>query len=278
MSSPAALSVIVPACDEAGYIDACLHSLLAAEPADFEVIVVANGCTDDTATRARRHQPAFAARGNPLRVLELPALGKPGALNAGDAEARHGARVYLDADVTLNPPLLRQLAEALAGDAPRYASGQPEVLRPRSAISRAYARFWVRLPFVAQGVPGFGLFAVNAAGRARWGAFPPIISDDTFVRLHFAPAERIGVTGRYQWPLVEGLRPLVRVRRRQDQGVAEIAALYPGLIANDDTPRPGIGWLLGVLLRDPAGFAVYGVVSLAVRLGRGAQSGWVRGR
>lgn len=278
MNRPAPLSVIIPACNEAGYIDACLRALLAAEPTDFEVIVVANGCTDDTAARARRHQPAFGASGTDLRVLELPALGKPGALNAGDAAARHGARVYLDADVTPGPALLRQLAEALGGDAPRYASGRPEVLLPRSAISRAYARFWVRLPFVAQGVPGFGLFAVNAAGRARWGAFPPIISDDTFVRLHFAPAERIGVADRYQWPLVEGFGPLVRVRRRQDQGVAEITALYPALMANDDTPRPGIGWLMGRLLRDPAGFAVYGLISLAVRLGWGAQSGWVRGR
>ena len=57
------LSVIIPACNEAGYIEACLHSLLASEPAQFEVLVVANGCTDDTADRARRLIPAFAARG-----------------------------------------------------------------------------------------------------------------------------------------------------------------------------------------------------------------------
>ena len=272
------LSVIIPACNEAGYIEACLHSLLASEPAQFEVLVVANGCTDDTADRARRLIPAFAARGVELRVLELPALGKPGALNAGDAAVRHGARLYLDADVTLSPALLPLLARALAGAAPRYASGEPEVRRARSAISRAYARFWVRLPFVAQDVPGFGLFAVNAAGRARWGAFPPIISDDTFVRLQFAPAERIRVPAPYQWPLVEGFAPLVRVRRRQDQGVAEIARLYPALMAHEGKPRPGAGWLLGRLLRDPLAFVVYGAVSLAVRLGRGAQSGWVRGR
>ena len=30
------------------------------------------------------------------------------------------------------------------------------------------AAIWVRLPFMTDGVPGAGLFAVNASGRARW--------------------------------------------------------------------------------------------------------------
>ncbi len=57
----------------------------------------------------------------------------------------------------------------------------------RSALTRAYARFWQRLPFNRTVAPGYGLYAVNAAGRARWEAFPAIISDDTFVRLQFTP-------------------------------------------------------------------------------------------
>ncbi len=44
------------------------------------------------------------------------------------------------------------------------------------AVSRAYARLWARVPFMARGVPGCGLFALNAAGRARWGDWPAIIS------------------------------------------------------------------------------------------------------
>ena len=56
MSGPAGrLSVVIPASNEAGRIGACLHALLAqegvAEP--VEVIVVANGCRDDTAAVAR---------------------------------------------------------------------------------------------------------------------------------------------------------------------------------------------------------------------------------
>lgn len=273
-----ALSVIIPACNEARFIDACLCAVLASDGVDLQVIVAANGCTDDTAARARAHAPAFEARGWALDVLELPALGKPGALDAGDAAAFHANRAYLDADVTVSPPLLGQIAQALDCAQPRYASGRPMVAPARSAVTRAYSRFWVRLPFVARGVPGFGLYAVNAAGRARWGAFPQIISDDTFVRLNFAPAERIGVPASFEWPMVEGFSQLVRVRRRQDQGVAEVARLYPGLFANAQTTRPSAGWLVAQALRDPLAFAAYVAVSLAVRVGGRGQSGWVRGR
>lgn len=272
------LSVLIPACNESGWIDACLRAVLASDGVQgAQVVVIANGCTDDTADRARAHAPAFAERGWRLEVLDLPALGKPGALDAGDAAALHADRVYLDADVTVSPPLLAQIAAVLARPEAVYASGRPHVTA-QGQVARAYARFWVRLPFVADGVPGFGLFAVNAAGRARWGRFPTIISDDTFVRLQFSPAERIGVQAGYDWPMVEGFARLVRVRRRQDQGVAELAALHPGLMANEGKARPGKGWLLRRLLADPVAFATYAAVTLAVRLGWARQAGWVRGR
>jgi hypothetical protein len=143
-------------------------------------------------------------------------------------------------------------------------------------VTRAYARFWQRLPFAQSNAPGYGLFAVNAAGRARWGDFPGIISDDTFVRLQFDPAERLQVAARYDWPMIEGFAALSRVRRRQDAGVAEIDRLYPGLLAREAKPQLRAGQLLGLCLHDPLGFASYAAVSLAVRLRRG--QGWSRGR
>ena len=134
-------------------------------------------------------------------------------------------RAYLDADVICEPALLGQIRAALGGAAPAYATGRLAVARAESWVTRAYADLWTRLPFVTGGAVGAGFFAVNAAGRARWGGFPEIISDDTFVRLNFAPDERHEVAARYHWPMVEGWRNLVRVRRRQDAGVAEVYRL-----------------------------------------------------
>lgn len=274
------LSVVIPANNEAGWIAGCLGALFASAPVactgGAEVVVVANGCTDRTAAIAQGFATQAAEAGWDLQVLDLPAIGKPGALNAGDRAATGAMRMYLDADVRVSPELVPQLVAALSREVATYASGRPLVAPARSAVTRAYARFWQRLPFAQSPAPGFGLFAVNAAGRARWGEFPGIISDDTFVRLQFSPSERVECPATYDWPMIEGFRALVKVRRRQDAGVAEIARLHPGLLEREGKPGLGPGRLVAMALRDPLGFGTYAFVSVAVRLKRG--SGWARGR
>ncbi|WP_371227813.1 glycosyltransferase family 2 protein [Roseovarius sp. 2305UL8-3] len=278
--TPPLISIIIPAHNEADYIGDCLDALLASEPGEWraEVIVVANACTDQTVSLAHGFADQAAALGWGFRVIDTATPGKLNALNEGEAAASGTLFAYLDADVQVSPPLMGQIVAALAGDAPGYASGRPIVVPARSALTRAYARFWQRLPFVTDGVPGFGLFAVNAAGRERWGAFPDIIADDMLVRLSFAPDERHLVSASYSWPMVEGLRNLVRVRRRQDQGVRQIAAQFPELLKNDDTVKPGFGQIIVLGLRDPVGFVAYALVKLAVKTPYASGTGWVRGR
>lgn len=271
------LSVIIPASNEQDYIGPCLSALFASGPMGAEVVVVANGCHDATAARAQAMQAQAQAAGWMLTVLDLKEGSKPNALNHGDATARGDIRVYLDADVIVSPALMAQLQTALMAERPLYATGTPRIPRARSVVTRAYARFWQRLPFAQSVAPGYGLFAVNAKGRARWGAFPAIISDDTFVRLQFTPQERLQTPATYDWPMIEGFAALTRVRRRQDAGVAELARLYPDLLAREGKRRLGKARLLGLALRDPFGFAVYAAVSLAVRL-RPANTSWTRGR
>jgi len=77
--------------------------------------------------------------------------------------------------------------------------------------------------------------------------------------------------------MVEGFWPLVKVRRRQDEGVKEIARLWPELMRNEGVPSPGIGQMLRLVTMDPAGFSVYTIVALAVR-SRRASTQWSRGR
>ncbi|MEX0304285.1 MAG: glycosyltransferase family 2 protein [Leisingera sp.] len=274
------VSVLIPAHNEAAYIGACLGAVFASDPlpADMtgEVLVLANGCTDETAALAQAAEPPA---GWALQVLELPEGGKLGALNAGDAAADGDILIYLDADVLVRPALIPQLAAALADGAPRYASGRPSVAPARSAVTRAYARLWSRLPFFNSEAPGFGIFAMTRAGRARWGDWPDIISDDTFARLSFLPDERVQVPGGYSWPMVEGFRNLVRVRRRQNAGVAEVAARYPGLLANGGGETSGRVSPLKLLLADPTGFLVYALVATAVKSPLFAsRTRWTRGR
>jgi glycosyltransferase involved in cell wall biosynthesis len=280
-AAAAPMAVIVPAHDEAGFIGPCLDALLQSDDPGraVQVVVAANACRDGTVAEARARAGGIAARGWGFSVLDLAQAGKTLALNAAEAGLEPGIRVYLDADVKVSPPLLAQLGTALDRAAPAYASGSPRIPPPRSVVSRLYGRFWARLPFVAEGVPGFGVFAVNMAGRGRWGAFPGIIGDDIFVRQSFAAAERIRVPATFDWPLTEGFGALVRVRRRQDAGNRQVAALFPDLPGLAEPTAPGWWRLMRLALRDPLGFAVYAAVAAATRLPFWrARDGWGRGR
>lgn len=272
------ISIIIAANNESGYIGTCLRALLAQDyQGPVQVVISANGCTDDTVARAAALADDFAARNWRLDIVDWPQGGKTAAMNRGDEAAVHATRMYMDADVLVDPNMLSAIDDALSVDAPRFAGGHFIVAPASSAITRAYGRFWSKLPFMTKNVTGGGLFAVNPAGRARWDRFPEIIADDTYARLQFDEGERVRVASSYRTGLAEGFSRLVRVRRRQDRGVQEIAELYPELLERQGHVRPEPRELAGLALRDPGGFAVYAVVSLAVRLRRGG-SEWSRGR
>ncbi len=276
------LCIIIAAHNEEDYIGACLNALLLQDESagPVHIVVAANACTDQTGPIVIRYQSHFAERNWRLKLLEISVPGKLNAFNEADqlaARSISGARIYLDADVICDPGLIGQLRKALSPSNAVYATGTLRLIRARSWITQRYADIWVRLPFIQAGTVGAGLFAVNAAGRARWGEFPDIISDDTFVRLNFSPAERIEVPACYHWPMVEGLRNLIRVRRRQDAGVEEVKRLFPDLIQNDDKDRLTKSTLLKLALQKPTGFVIYVLVHLAVRLQPGGTE-WTRGR
>lgn len=274
-------SLILPASNEEAEIGPCLESILAADwnnPDPVECIVIANGCTDETVARARDYASGFERRGWQLTVLDVAQGGKLNALNLGDETAQAEIRAYIDADVRLSPLLLHQLYRALDTNQARYASGNCVIAPAKTWASRAYRRIYRQVPFMAHGVPGCGIFAVNGQGRARWNDFPQIISDDTYVRLSFSPEERIGVAADYHWPIVEGFGNLVKVRRRQERGVEEIEEKFPHLFENDDKLPFPTKDKLRMALKDPIGFAVYSGVALVVRLTQTEATQWSRGR
>ncbi|MCX6100012.1 MAG: glycosyltransferase family 2 protein [Candidatus Bipolaricaulota bacterium] len=85
-----AISVIVPAYNEAGRISAVLEPIAASQLVD-EIIVVDDGSDDATAAEAEKH---------PVRVIRLPEnRGKAAALDAGVSVARNDVFLFLDADL-----------------------------------------------------------------------------------------------------------------------------------------------------------------------------------
>ena len=105
------ISVVIPAHNEARYLERTLESLQRQNHHWFEVIVVANGCTDATVDVAR-------GRCHRLIVLSQKSLGV--ARNLGARMAKGEILLFLDADTALEPMALRRIAEEFA---PGFACG-----------------------------------------------------------------------------------------------------------------------------------------------------------
>ena len=230
------VSIVVPAYNEGQTIERCLSALLeGVQPGEFEVIVVANGCKDDTADRARK----FEARG--VQVIETPVGSKTNALNLGDQAATGFPRFYVDADIVLTPAAIRDVA-ALLRDNPEIVVAAPRAqvdLRGRSVLVRSYYRVWTALPYFTEGVIGAGVYAFSKAGRKRFGEFPDIIADDEFARLQAAPHERCNATGSsFTITPPTSLRAILHINTRVRAGMYELREKFPELLANDNTnPR-----------------------------------------
>ena len=114
--------MIVPAHNEGALIGRTLRTMLTGhKPNELEIVVVCNGCRDDTAAVAR-------AVGPPVRVLETPQASKSLALNLGDASASGWPRLYVDADVLIDLPSLRATVAALENGA-LAAAPRPEIVK-----------------------------------------------------------------------------------------------------------------------------------------------------
>ena len=88
-----------------------------------------NGCTDNTAELARAIQG--------VKGLEVSDASKIAALNAGDAAAVRWPRLYLDADIEIDPSAVREVFRSLA-------RGDVLVARPASCYDTHGASRLVR--------------------------------------------------------------------------------------------------------------------------------------
>jgi glycosyltransferase involved in cell wall biosynthesis len=253
-------AVIVPAYDEAMVIERTLNPLsqLAVE-GSIELIVVCNGCTDDTAQRARGIPGAV--------VLETDVGSKTFALNTGDEAATSWPRLYLDADIEITPTAVLAVLDALRrGDVlaarPAFRYGT----QGATALVRAYYRARARMTAERDALWWAGVYALTEAGHRRFGRFPDITGDDKFVDSQFETDEKMVVSTEPSiWVTPTNVRGLLTVLGRHNRGNVELAALDPL-----GAPRTAGTTARAVLRtargpRSAADAAVYLAVALLVR-------------
>ncbi len=228
-------SIVIPAYNEGSVIERCLSSVLeGAAAGELEIAVVCNGCTDDTAERARRF-------GDRVLVVETPVGSKIGALNLGDDHVTSFPRFYLDADVRLDAAAIREVAALLGDDSPIVVAAPRAVVayEDRPALVRAFYRVWTSLPYFNEDMIGAGVYAFSRRGRERFGRFPDIIADDELARLIAAPHERRAARGAtFTIYPPRTLRGVLAINTRARAGMYELREKLPETRGHGNT-SPG---------------------------------------
>lgn len=255
MSSQFSACIIIPAHNEASVIGRLLKKL----PSDvdgvpLQVIVVCNGCSDDSAGVARQCG---------AMVLEIDTPSKVAALNAGDAMASAFPRLYMDADIEISSRLVTDVVRALSVPGALCAAPPSRLrLEGRPWLVKAYLTYWRELMRMREGYVGAGLYALSREGRGRFGQFPDVIADDTFVRDLFSRDERISV--QTDPSVVEAPRTLgalLRRRVRVSIGNLELESRIAGELSPSKPESRQPWWR--VLLSKPS-FLPYALVYAAI--------------
>ncbi len=137
-----AVAVVVPAYNEGVGIERAVRSLAASDYPEFEVVVVDDGSTDDTAAIVERLELER------VRLVRKPNGGKPSALNAGIAASSAPVIVMVDGDTVFEPEALRRLVQPLVDPTVGAVSGNTKVGNRRGLLGR-----WQHIEYVT----GFNL-------------------------------------------------------------------------------------------------------------------------
>ena len=253
-------SVIIPAHNEARVLRRNLELLhRGIRPGELDVVVVCNGCRDDTAAVARQ-VPG-------VRVIEIVHPSKSDAVRLGNLATDVFPRVHLDADVRLSGDDLRILVAPLAEPGVLATAPRRDLVRERShRMVQWYYDVWEELPQVREGLFGRGVIALSREGQLRMDGLPTAMSDDLVISDAFGDDERRVVSSASVTVVAPvTVRDLLRRRIRVATGNAQASHL--GL----RRPASATTWgaLARLVVRRPSlapGMAVFLTVTAMARV------------
>jgi exopolysaccharide biosynthesis WecB/TagA/CpsF family protein len=212
-------AIIIPAHNEAAVIERTLGPLAElAALGRVEIIVVCNGCTDATAALARTFTGVI--------VHETRTASKTSAMNIGDEMAHSWPRLYLDADIEIDPATVLDLFDSLRAGS--ILAARPAFAYDTSGASypvRSYYRARMRITGTTEALWGAGGYGLTAAGHNRFGRFPELTADDAFVDALFTRTEKqVLPTAPTRVRTPRHTAALLAVLTRQRRGVVELGA------------------------------------------------------
>jgi biofilm PGA synthesis N-glycosyltransferase PgaC len=132
------VAVVIPVRNGAQYVRRKLDSVLRLTypPALIEVLVISDGSTDNTDALVSE----YADRG--VRLLRVPAGGKPAALNAGVPATRHSILLLTDIRQALEPESLRNMVSCFADPNVGVVSGELLIRRGDNFEQTNIGLYW----------------------------------------------------------------------------------------------------------------------------------------
>ncbi|MBX2857275.1 MAG: glycosyltransferase family 2 protein [Cellvibrionaceae bacterium] len=235
-------SIIIPAFNESNVIERCLSKLL--EGLDLsrcEIIVVANGCKDDTVEKAQKFPG--------VQVENIAQASKVAALNTGDKLARGKFRAYIDADILLSGSAVITVLDYLQANS-HIKVAAPKIqfdLSHSSLLVKAFYSVWKSLPYMKDpGLVGSGVFILSPSGRDSFAEFPALISDDGYVRTLFRRDERAMVEQcRFTVFAPNTVADLIKIKTRVRLGNLELKRASPtAAIGGENTLKAALKTLI----------------------------------
>ncbi len=215
-----ALSVVVPALNEAEAIGACLRSLLGSRGIRLEILAVDDRSTDATGAIMESVAAEAAGTGHSLRVVHIAALpegwlGKPHALAVAAAEASAPYLLFTDADGVFAPDALARAMRLVELEAADHL-----VLLPSLIHKNAGERMMLS-----------GILTLSMWGVRLWKIAEPGARDSIgvgcFNLVRREALEAIGGFAGLRMEVVEDLRLGFMIK---DRGLRQRVAFGPGLL------------------------------------------------
>ena len=218
-------SVIIPVYNEEIIISRLLSKLVSHHSSKMEIIVVCNGCTDNSAEVVKKFLPH-------VKLVEIQQASKPLALQQGDDLATGWPRFYIDADVLLDRSALTKMAGKLKSKG-LFAISPAAISKVGNSswFVKAFYSVWTSMPYYKDGMIGCGIYGLSKHGRNRFKKWPNLIADDGYVRALFSNSERVvchDTSVTVQAP--RSVTELLKIKTRSRLGRLQLSIQYPNLI------------------------------------------------
>ncbi|MCE2572800.1 glycosyltransferase family 2 protein [Motilimonas eburnea] len=234
------LTVVIPAYNEANCIEQTLSEYEELVGDRLEVIVIPNGCDDNTADIVRNH---FSN----MRMVELTEGSKIAAINKGIELASHSHIMIQDADVVISKSDVAKILAFIQTTVYLFASPLTRVIEDSNFWVRKYYRFLKVTPAYRAGMVNSGVYLLSPKAIEKLGNLPRVIADDGYVKGVLGPENVTKINDCFSVVKTpKNLWSLIKIKTRSKLGNLELKEKF----VSPTTGKNGISSLFKIALKE----------------------------